>query len=139
VAFFFVQKLVNATIIVFYNIIMARRSSDKLRKEISKLIVAQMSERDIAKYLNIDYQIFKERYKDVIESALPKMNILVVDALIKKIKNGDMNAIKLYLTSVMKWDDMKTIRHEIAPRSKKEIEQELIELGIDQNKIIKIK
>jgi len=96
----------------------------------------------LAKCMGITMATLTKYYKVDLAVGAAECTALVAGKLMEKIRNGDTTSIIFYLRTRGRWAPKNELEithsHTIRPRSKEEIEAELIRIGVPRDKLIEL-
>jgi len=111
------------------------------RCRVRMAVVAGINREDISKAMQVSEKTLNKHYKDELDGALADMNTLVTGKLVKQINEGNTTAMIFYLRTRARWtpksEQIIEFRGTIQ-RTREEIENELRELGIPEDKFLEL-
>jgi len=112
------------------------------RLKVRLMKVAGIDNEVLAKCMGITMATLTKYYKVDLAVGAAECTALVAGKLMEKIRNGDTTSIIFYLRTRGRWAPKNELEithsHTIRPRSKEEIEAELIRIGVPRDKLIEL-
>jgi hypothetical protein len=109
------------------------------RLKVRLMKVAGIDNEVLAKCMGISQGVLYKYYRSDLEVGAAECTALVAGKLMEKIRSGDTASIIFYLRTRGKWAPKNELEithsHTIRPRSKDEIESELLRIGVPPDKL----
>lgn len=109
------------------------------RLKVRLMKVAGIDNEVLAKCMGISQGVLHKYYKVDLEVGAAECTALVAGKLMEKIRSGDTVSIIFYLRTRGRWAPKNELEithsHTIRPRSKEEIESELLRIGVPPDKL----
>jgi len=109
------------------------------RLKVRLMKVAGIDNEVLAKCMGVSQGVLHKYYKVDLEVGAAECTALVAGKLMEKIRSGDTASIIFYLRTRGKWAPKNELEithsHTIRPRSKEEIESELLRIGVPPDKL----
>lgn len=119
-----------------YHYMMSHKPTMETRENVMALRIAGYSKAKIARILKIGPERLNKHYSHELELADGEIDRLVVSKLISGIKAGNPKLIEFYLKNKKGWSEKRehVIEHKVT-RTKEELEEELLALGVPEERL----